>query len=464
MTGPSLNKFQVAWVSIGVTVLLIVAKLVVGLSTGSLAILSQAADSGLDLASVIITLLAVRVSSIPPDEDHPYGHGKFENLSALAEGLLLLGVTGWIGYKAIEHLLGVPTRVDVTVWSFAVLLASIGLDTWRAQMLRRAGRENHSKALEASALHYLSDSLGAVSAIIALILVKYAHIQQADDWAAILLALFIAYLSGRLILRAVDGLTDRIESTDAFAELKRIVERTQGIEGVSRLRMRQAGPSLFVEVSVTINRVLPFAAIERIIVDVEESILSAYPNADVTVHWRPVRTSMEAPFESLKIISAEFGLLPHNIELSETTDGKIALDYHLEFRPGTKLVEAERVSKLIEEKIRDEMPAIGPIFVHLEEERSDMKLPKVEEVGDRRAEILRGVAEYALAANSAVEGVDAVHLFEGDHGRSLKLMLTVQLDSALSLAEAHDIVTAVEGELRNRFPELTRIVIHAKPK
>jgi len=89
-----LDKVQVAWVSLLVTFLLLIAKLAIGLMTGSLVILSLAAESGVDLASVLITLLAVRVSSIPPDEDHPYGHGKFESLSALAEALLLLGVTG----------------------------------------------------------------------------------------------------------------------------------------------------------------------------------------------------------------------------------------------------------------------------------------------------------------------------------------------------------------------------------
>ncbi len=462
--GPASSKYKVAWVSIIVTVLLIAAKLIVGLSTGSLAILSQAADSGLDLAAVIITLLAVRVSSIPPDEDHPYGHGKFENLSALAEGLLLLSVTAWIAYQAIEHLMGAPTLLEVNGWSFGVLFASIGLDMWRAYLLRKAGREHHSRALEASSLHFFSDSLGALSAIIALLLVKYAGIRQADDWAAILLAVFIAYLSVRLILRAVDGLTDRIESSEAFAALRRTVEAMPGIEGVSRLRMRHAGPSLFVEVSVTINRVLPFAAIERIVADVETKILATYSNADVTVHWRPVRTSMEAPFESLKIISAEFGLLPHNIELSETTDGKIALDYHLEFRPGTKLVDAERVSKQIEGKVREELPAIGPIFVHLEEERSDYALPKVEEVGERRKEILSGVSSVAKEANQAVGSVEGVHLFQGDHGRSLKLMLTVVLNSGLSLVDAHDIVTSVEAALRLRYSELTRVVIHARPE
>ncbi len=465
MTVPSINKLQVASASVFITVFLIAAKLVVGLKTGSLAILSQAADSGLDLVAVVITLLAVRVSSVPPDEDHPYGHGKFESLSALAQGLLLFGVTVWIAYSAIANLAVVnPKPIVVNVWSFGVLVVSIVLDLWRGRLLRAAGKEHNSHALEASSLNFFVDALSAIVAIGGLALVKYAGIRSADDWAALLLSMLVAVLSVRLIRRSVDGLTDRFASKEANDNLLRIVSGTAGIESVSRLRMRQAGPSLFVEVSVTINRVLPFAGIERIVADVEQAVVATFPNADVTVHWKPVRTSYESPFESLKIIAAEYGVLPHNIELSETADGKIALDYHLEFRPGTKLIEAETLSKQIERRVREDIPAVGPIFVHLEEERSDRKLPKVEEVGERRKEILNNVAECVRSANRAVKEVRDMHLFQGDRDGTLKLVLTVDLAADLPLAEAHDIVTNVEEELRKRFPELTRIVIHAEPE
>src|SRR5271163_490058 len=115
-TRPSAKKLQVAWISLVVTIVLVAAKLTVGLITGSLALLSLAAESGIDLAAVLITILAVRVSSIPPDDDHPYGHGKFENLSALAQGLLLLVATTWIVFSAVRGLTGTPEVVEVNFW------------------------------------------------------------------------------------------------------------------------------------------------------------------------------------------------------------------------------------------------------------------------------------------------------------------------------------------------------------
>ncbi|MDP4199065.1 MAG: cation diffusion facilitator family transporter [Bacteroidota bacterium] len=457
-------KLQIAWISLFVTLFLLSTKLVVGLMTGSLAILSLAAESGIDLISVTITLLAIRVSSTPPDEDHPYGHGKFESLAALVEGLLLLGATLWIAWNAATHLRGTPRKIEVNIWSFAVLIVSIALDFWRSRRMHAAAREHHSHAFEASALHFFSDSLGAIVAIVGLLLVRYAGLPAADDIAALLLAGFVVWLSVKLLIRALNGLTDRFTSREDSEQLLALVRNVPGVEAVSRLRMRQAGSTLFVEVSIQISRILPYAAIERVLQEVEEAITADFTNAEVTVHWRPVRTTAEAPFESLKLVVAQYGLQPHNIELAETSEGKIALDYHLEFPPGTALAEAESLSREIEEHIRKELPQIESIFVHLEEQRSDLRLPKVDDIGARQTQLLHDIEAYSLAANPAVRHVHEVHLYRDSDGEMHKLVLTAQVAANLSLAEAHDIATEVEQALKVRFPELTRVVIHAEPE
>ena len=285
---PSAKKLQVAWISLAVTTIPLAAKLAVGLATSSLAILSLAAESGIDVAAVLITLLAVRISSIPPDDDHPYGHGKFESLSALVQGLLLLVATAWIVFSAVHGLTGTPETVEVNYWSFGVLVFSMSLDFWRANLLKGTSDEHNSAALEASSLHFFTDSFSALITALALLLVRFGNFPAADDWAAILVAAFVAYLSVRLIARAVDGLTDRYTKTGDYDHLKSILQHIQGVESVSNMRMRTAGPTLFVEVSILISRVLPFAPVQRIISEVERMIRSEFPNAEVTVHWRPV--------------------------------------------------------------------------------------------------------------------------------------------------------------------------------
>jgi cation diffusion facilitator family transporter len=459
---PPAKKLQVAWFSLAVTTVLLAAKLAVGLATGSLALLSLAAESGIDVAAVLITLLAVRVSSIPPDEDHPYGHGKFESLSALAQGLLLLVATIWIVFSAIHGLMGTPKIVEVNYWSFGVLVFSMSLDFWRAHLLKGTGDAHHSAALEASSLHFFTDSLSALITALALLLVRFGNFPEADDWAAIIVAAFVAYLSVRLIARAVDGLTDRYTKTGDYDHLKRLLEQTHGVESVSSMRMRTAGPTLFVEVSIRISRVLPFAAVQRIITEVELMIRSEFPNAEVTVHWRPVRTNSETPFETLKMIAAEYGISPHNTELSRMNNGAMALDYHLELRPGTPLMEAEKLSAEIESHIRAELTEIGKIFVHLEEERSDNTLPKVEAMD--RSELLANIVACIKTANPSVQAVHDLHLFRDDRDESLKLVLTLDLPANLLLHDAHEIMTNVEANLRRQFPELTRILIQAEPE
>ena len=162
------------------------------------------------------------------------------------------------------------------------------------------------------------------------------------------------------------------------------------------------------------------------------------------------------------MIAAEYGLLPHNTELSRMTGGTMALDYHLEFPPGTPLIEAERTSAAIEARIRIELPEIGKIFVHLEEERSDNTLPKVETI--HHSELLANVAACVKAAYPSVQNVHDLHLFRDERDQSLKLVLTIDLPSNLLLHDAHEIMTSVEANLRKQFPELTRILIQAEPE
>ena len=457
---PAAEKLQAAWVSLAVTALLVVVKLAVGIATNSLAILSLAAESGIDLAAVVITLLAVRVSSIPPDEDHPYGHGKFESLSALAQGLLLLGIGIWIGISAVQHLNGVPEVVDANIWSFGVLIFSTAVDFGRGKLLHNASRDHSSAALKASALHFFTDSLSSLVTAVALLLIRIEHWFQADSWAALIVAAVVAYLSVRIILESVDGLTDRYQKTGDYDRLKSMVERVQGVESATRVRMRTGGPVLFVEVSIAISRVLPFAAVSRIVAEVERAILLEFPNAEVTVHWRPVRTPSETPFETLKMVATEYGLMPHNTELSKMKNGKTALDYHLEFRAGTSLLDAERISEEIELELRRELPELGNIFVHLEEERRESVPSRAEEI--ERPELLGRASDIARNISPKIKNIQELHVFR-DASSALKLVMTVDLPQALSLKEAHEIVTQIESELRKQFPELHRILIQTEP-
>jgi cation diffusion facilitator family transporter len=161
-------------------------KIIVGLTTGSLGILAEAAHSGLDLMAAVMTFLAVGISGKPADRNHLYGHGKAENLSALFETLLLLVTCFWILYEATHRLLFHPVALKVTFWSFAVMITSIVVDVSRSRILYRAARKYNSQALEADALHFSTDIWSSGVVILGLICVKISEwvpgLHQCQSW------------------------------------------------------------------------------------------------------------------------------------------------------------------------------------------------------------------------------------------------------------------------------------------
>jgi cation diffusion facilitator family transporter len=289
------QKRQAATASVLAAVGLTTFKIIVGLATGSLGILAEAAHSGLDLVAALITLLAVRTSGKPADEQHLYGHGKVENLSALFETLLLLVTSIWIIYEAIQRIFFRSVAVDVSVWAFVVMGVSIVVDINRSRMLYRVAQQHNSQALEADALHFRTDIWSSSVVILGLIGVKVAELvpglaflHKTDAVAAWGVALIVAYVSLQLGLRTVQALLD-VAPRGMVEEITRRVEAIPGVIDCHRVRLRHSGPYLFVDLHVRVNGQLSLREAHAITEQIESSIRLMVPNADVTVHAEPGR-------------------------------------------------------------------------------------------------------------------------------------------------------------------------------
>jgi cation diffusion facilitator family transporter len=268
-------------------------KIVVGLSTGSLGILAEAAHSGLDLVAAVMTWLAVRFSDRPADGNHLYGHGKVENLSALFETLLLLVTCVWIIYEATHRLLYHSLNLEVNVWSFAVMIISIGVDVSRSRMLYRAAKAHNSQALEADALHFSTDIWSSAVVLLGLFCVKagecvpgWIFLRKADAVAAIFVALIVVWVSMRLGIQTVQALLDVAPS----GMEKRITSAVQALAGVTdchNVRLRYSGPRLFVDIHVLVNGNQTLNEAHLLTEEIESTIQKIVPNADVTVHPEP---------------------------------------------------------------------------------------------------------------------------------------------------------------------------------
>lgn len=268
-------------------------KIIVGLATNSLGILAEAAHSGLDLAAALVTLFGVRIAGKPADDNHHYGHGKVENLSALFETLLLLATCGWIIYESVQRLWFHPETVQVSAWAFIVMAVSIGVDYNRSRILYRAARKHNSQALEADALHFSTDIWSSSVVILGLTLVWLSErfpslsiLAKADAVAALIVALIVIYVSIELGLRTLHGLMDQAPQK-LRPQVIQAVQNVPGVINVHQVRIRPSGADLYIDLHVLADSSLDLETAHQLTLQIEQAVAQVAPRADVTVHVEP---------------------------------------------------------------------------------------------------------------------------------------------------------------------------------
>lgn len=449
------EKRRVALSSVVAAIFLTGFKLGVGLWTGSLGILSEAAHSGLDLLAAGITLIAVRLADRPPDHDHNFGHGKFENLSALAETLLLLITCVWILFEAWERLTGHAPEIDVNVWSFAVMAGSIVIDIGRSRALSRVARKYNSQALEADALHFRTDIYSSLVVIFGLVSVSMGF-PAGDAIAAAIVAGIVIWISIQLGRRTIDVLLDRVPA-GMDEEMRRTVASVAGVQDVVSTRVRQSGGTTFADVVVGIERTATFDQAHGIMDAIEGAVAEAFPRTDVVVHAEPVIGRDEDVSSSVSWLVQRNGQHAHNISVLQEGDVR-HIDLDIEFAPGTTLAEAHATATTIERDIRRSLPQVGSVHVHMEERASDAVV--AHDVTGREHALLVRVREIA-ELHPNVRGCETVRCLETSRG--LRLTLVCHLAAGLSLPDAHNTVDQVETEVSGLDARILKVYIHAEP-
>jgi len=471
------EKGMAAATSVIAAVFLTTMKLIIGLMTGSLGILAEAAHSGLDLGAAVITFFAVRVSDRPADESHLYGHGKVENLSALAETMLLLLTCGWIIYEAINRLFFEAVEVDPSVWAFLTMGISIVVDFSRSRVLYRAAKQYNSQALEADALHFSTDIWSSTVVLIGLALVWLGEaigyksvLVRADALAALVVALIVIYVSVRLGRRTIDALLDRAPRGMA-EKIVAAVEGVGDVRRVMRARVRGSGNQVFVDLRVAVPRHLSFEESHAVTHQVQDAVRSVAPNADVTIHAYPVAEE-EGVLETIQAVAARGRFDVHNVTTHLTRRG-MWIDLDLEVAPDISFVQAHTLATDLESRLRAEFAAqppssndpvakaqrIADINVHIE--------PRAEELVTGLEMSPRERAQYIARINAiraeiahvrACQDIDIQRLDGGVY-----LAFHLLIDAEMTVADVHSIAEEMENRLRREFPALGRVVIHAEP-
>ncbi len=360
-------KTRVAASSVLAAVFLTGMKLTVGLMTGSLGILSEAAHSALDLGAALMTLVAVRISSRPADDSHHYGHGKVESLSALLEVALLLITCAWIIYEAIHRVLVRHAEVEVNIWSFAVMAVSIAVDYSRSRALYRVAKRERSQALEADALHFSSDIWTSSMVIVGLVAYRFFGFTLADSLAALVVAVLVIVVSLRLAGRTLDILLDR-----APQGLKQSIEdkvaAIPGVRSLDALRLRLVGPQTFADMRLTLEPGKSFIQAHSIAAEAEHLVSRMIPGADVIIHADPPGDDAEhlpeGEVASLMDAHRQMFLGYHDLSIVRHGDDYL-VNLHLEMDGDDHLEKVHRVCDHLEREIKGKIPH-STVTIHVE--------------------------------------------------------------------------------------------------
>ena len=279
------EKKTVALSSIAAAVFLTGSKIVIGIITGSLGLLSEALHSCLDLAAAIITYFSVRISDKPADKKHHFGHGKVENLSALIQTVLLLITCGWIIHEAANRLIAKNVEIKVTIWAYIVIIISIIVDISRSRILSRAAKKYNSQALEADALHFSTDIWSSSVVLLGLICAQFGF-YFADPIAALVVALIVLYVCCRLGKKAIDILLDKAPA-QSYEFVADILNSHPEIKKYHHLKLRTAGADTFVSFNIHLNPSMSFSDVHKFCDHLEKDIQHKIPRCEVYIHAEP---------------------------------------------------------------------------------------------------------------------------------------------------------------------------------
>jgi cation diffusion facilitator family transporter len=455
------EKRSAAGNSVVAAVIITGLKILVGVTTGSLGILSEAAHSGLDLIASLLTFFSVGVSDKPADADHQYGHGKVENFSAFVETGLLLLTCAWIIYEAVLRLFFRRIDIEPSVAAFAVMLFSMGLDWWRSRVLGRIANKYDSQALEADALHFSTDiwSAGVVVVGLGLVLIGRTYhvewLRDSDPIAALFVAGVVVSVSWRLARRTIDALLDAAPP-GVRSKIYDAVSRVDGVLEVDRVRIRRAGNRYFADLAIGVARTVTFQRSGQLASAVTDAVQRVLPNADVTVQPLPRAPGSENIFDRIRAGATQRNLNVHDISVQDL-EGRLHVEQHVELDERMSLKDAHDQVTELEAEMRREVPEISEILTHIESEPATIEKPD-EVVSDAELE-----HRLKAVASQFPEVLD-IHDFVITRVRGrMFISCHCTLPDDLSLARVHDIQTELEIRFKQDAPELFRVLIHPEP-
>ncbi|HUX43310.1 MAG TPA: cation diffusion facilitator family transporter [Terracidiphilus sp.] len=458
----SAEKRHVALQSMLAAAAMTVLKLLAGIFSGSLGVLSDAAHSGLDLTGAMLTFFSVRVSDKPADEDHTYGHGKIENISSFAEAGLMAVSCIWIIWEALHRISRHMVDLRHSIWPILILITSIGVDYWRSHQLAAVAHRTGSPALATDAFHFASDIWSTLAVLVGLVASWYGQsfhidwLRYADPFAAVVVSLMILRITTQLTRETIGVLMDRIPA-ETRQRMIREVQQVQGVLAVEQARVRRSGPSYFADLTLALPRNYTFEHTGELVREATIAVQRALPEADVVIHTIPRQGRAENIFDRVRAVAARNNVSVHELSV-QSHRGRLRVEQHVELDETMTLLAAHSFVTAMEAEILRETPEVDSVITHIESEPATIEQPEdlVEE--DRMlTEALRAAAHFYP------EIADVHEISIGRAGEHIVLSCHCSLPDQLPMARVHEVITALEDRFKLGCPEVSRVTIHPEP-
>jgi cation diffusion facilitator family transporter len=432
------------------------AKLVVGVLTGSIAILGDGLHSAFDVAIACVTLFAVRLAGKPPDETHPYGHGRAENLAALGEAGVMALVGAGLAAAATGRLLS-GAEVDVPPYAIAVTAGALVVGVWRAGVVRRAAERFSSPALEADAANITADVAESIAVIAGLVAMRLGF-PAGDPVAAFVVVVLMWAMAARIGWAAVNVLMDRAPS-DLSDRLTTAVGSVRGVVDVGDLRVRRLGPDTHAEVTVSVGRTSSVEQSHEITEAIEAAVASAVPGATATVHVEPSRAGEDVVARTFAAAN-RLGMADqvHNVLAIRHPEG-MWLMLHAKVPPDTRLGQAHHVSDALERELRNEIEGLARVEIHLEPLEPMALEGRV--VSAQHADRIRDITRIA-ESHPPFTRCHEVALTQAPDG--LHVIVHCEAPADTPIADIHDASLTVEADIHRRYGDVRTVTVHFEPQ
>ncbi len=449
-------KKKIALFSLLISIFLVAVKVTVAYFTNSIGVFSEALNNSLDIVTTLVAYLAIRISLRPADKDHTYGHGKFENLSAFLEVIIISALSFFIIYRSIHRIVYRDFELRLNIYVFIVLIISIVLNIIRVFYVGRAARKYNSFALRAEFINYSGDILSSVIVIGGLYLANIG-VYVADPMASIIVSIIVLTLSLRLSIRIIRNLMDYIPK-EITERITKILGDIKEIKSINKLKIHEVGNTKFINLEVYLKSNLYLSQAEKVKEKIKNKILYKIPGSEIILETKFMQSefNIEASIKEIvmnyKNVKDVHNIFIYNIE--EFIDATL----HIELDKNLILEDAEKLTKIVENRIKEKIKNIRSVYIHIEDSRSSECWNDITSDSDK---LISGIKKEI----SPYVDPETCHNFTVLEKEKLyNLAFHCRLKKNVNVKKAHYIITKMEEGIKEKFKNICGISIHVEPR